>query len=315
MVEVQQQAFATVEKSEPEDVVPQERELRNDEDIADESRPGAAHLTRGNQQGAAERAVPVHVLDVGFQRRVGVVDQVVIERGAHAVEGDGLVDGAILELRRRGEVGGGAAEEAQFRIGIKAAVLDPAAEEEIAAAEVVGVGGRVRGQQVLDLSLELGAEFLIGVEREDPGSGALGDGGVLGYGEALPGFVEHLGVERAGDFDGAVGGGGVENDDLVGKLDAGQSAREIRLLILGDDGDGESLRRRQSSQGPFPFARSWHNASEVRAKYSGQKDYRIFGPERCRIFGAYKLRRGFAAISHKLFEIWLGSLGQSRATN
>src|ERR1035438_9018438 len=170
VVEVQQQAFATVEKSEPEDVVPQERELRNDEDIADESRPGAAHLTRGNQQGAAERAVPVHVLDVGFQRRVGVVDQIVIERGAHAVEGDGLVNRPVLEAGWVGKVGGGAAKQAQFGVGIETALLDPASQEEITALQVVGVGGRIAWQQRPDLILQLRAELLVGVERQNPGS-------------------------------------------------------------------------------------------------------------------------------------------------
>jgi hypothetical protein len=118
----------------------------------------------------------IHVLDVGFKRRVGVVDDVVVERGGFAVEGDGLVNWAILKMRRGGKVGGGATEKAEFGVGIEATVLDPAAKKEIAAAEVVGIGGRVRGQQVFDLCLKQGAELVVCVEREDPGTGALGDG-------------------------------------------------------------------------------------------------------------------------------------------
>ena len=97
---MQQQPLAAVEEAEPEDIVPHKGELRDEEDIADERGQRAADLAGGDQQLAAERAVAVHVLDVGFQRRIGVVDDVVVERGGFAVEGDGLVDGPIFEARR-----------------------------------------------------------------------------------------------------------------------------------------------------------------------------------------------------------------------
>ena len=155
VVQVQQQPLATVQKSEPEDIVPHECELRNEENIADKRRPGAADLAGGDQQLAAQRAVPVHVLDVGFQRRIGVVDQVVVQRGGLAVERDRLVDRPILELRRRRKVRRGAAEQPQLGVWIEAAMLDPAPQKKIAALDVIGIGGRVGGQQLLDLLLQL----------------------------------------------------------------------------------------------------------------------------------------------------------------
>ena len=147
-----------------------------------------------------------------------------------ALEGDGLVDGAIAEAGGGGEVGEVAAEEAQLGVGVEAAVLDPAAEEEIAAADEVGVDRGLVGSRSADLGLELRGELFVGVEREDPGAGALFDGGVLLGGEALPGFGEDVGVEGGGDGEGAVGGAGVDDDDLVGELDAGEGAGEVLPL-------------------------------------------------------------------------------------
>ena len=64
-------------------------------------------------------------------------------------------------------------------------------------------------------------------------------------GKALPGFGDDGGVEGAGDLEGAVGGAGVEDDDLVGELNAQESAGEVSLFVERDDGDGEQWRVRQ----------------------------------------------------------------------
>ena len=176
------------------------------------------------------------MLEVAFEGGVGVVDEVEVEGFGGAVEGDGLVDGALGEA---GEVGGVAAEEAELGVGVVAAVTDPAAEKEVAAAEKEGVEGRVGGQEGAELAAELGGELLVGVEREDPEAAALINGGVFLGGEALPRLGVDGGVEGAGDLDGAVGGAGVDDDDLVGELDAGEGAPEIGLLVVRDDGNGE----------------------------------------------------------------------------
>ena len=194
-----------------------------------------------DEEAGAEGAVAVHVLYVALEVGVGVMDDVVVEGFEPALEGDGLVDGALGEADGGGEVGGMAAEEAELGVGIEAAVAEPAIEEEVAAAEKVGVGRRVSGEESAYLYLELGGEFFVGVEREDPLRGALLDGGVLLGGEALPGFGEYLDVLiGGGDFEGAVGGAGVDEDYFVGEADAGEGAREVLLLIECDDGDGQS---------------------------------------------------------------------------
>ena len=115
------------------------------------------------------------------------------------------MDGALGEADSGGEVGGVAAEEAELGVGVEAAVANPAVEEEIAALEEEGVGRGVAGEQSADFGLEFGAQFFVGVEREDPSAGAFLDGGVFLYGEALPRLGDDGGVEGAGDLEGAVG--------------------------------------------------------------------------------------------------------------
>ena len=191
---MEQEAFAAVEEAEAEEEVPHEGELGNDTDVPEEGRPGAADRSFFYEDLSPQGAVAIHVFDVALDGGVGVVDEVVVERFELAIEGDGLVDGAVAEAGGRREVGGVAAEEAQLGVGIVAAAANPAAEEEIAAAQQVGVDGGVGGEQRTNLGLKFGRQLFVGVEREDPRAGALFDGGVLLRGEALPWFGEELDV-------------------------------------------------------------------------------------------------------------------------
>jgi len=207
-----------------------------------ESEAGAAGVTFVDDGLRAECAVAVEAFDVTLDGGVGVVDDVVLEGFGDAVEGDGLVDGAVGEAGGRSEVGGVAAKEAEMRIGVEATVANPAAEEEVAAAEEVGIGGWAAREHRADFGLEFGGESFVGIEREDPGAGASFDGEVFLTSEALPGLEEEFGFEGGSDFEGAVGGAGVDDDDLVGELDAGEGAGQIGLFVERDDGYGQ-LRR------------------------------------------------------------------------
>ena len=71
MVEVQQQAFAAVEKSEAEKIVVDKRDQRTQDDVDDAERT----LPFGDDHLRAQRRVAVHVLDVVGERRVGMVDE------------------------------------------------------------------------------------------------------------------------------------------------------------------------------------------------------------------------------------------------
>src|SRR5271165_6077619 len=59
-------------------------------------------------------------------------------------------------------------EEAQFGIGIEAAMANPAAEEEILARNPEAGSRRIRGECGADLVAECGLNFLVGIEREHP---------------------------------------------------------------------------------------------------------------------------------------------------
>ena len=71
MIEVQQQALASVEKSEAEKVVVEECGRRANDDVED----AEAHAASGDNDLRAERRVAVHVIEVVGEGGVGVVDQ------------------------------------------------------------------------------------------------------------------------------------------------------------------------------------------------------------------------------------------------
>ena len=239
VIEVEQEALAAVEEAEAEDVVPEEGEGGDEEDVPVEREQIAAGALLGDQEAGAEGAVAVHVLEVALEGGVGVVDEVVIESFSASLEGDGFVYGTFGESGGGGEVGEITTEEAELGVRIISAAADPTAEEEIAAADEEGVDFGVGGQQEADLGLEFGGELFVGVEGEDPGAGTFFKGRVLLCREALPGLGEDFGVEGGGDGEGAVGGAGVNDDDLVGELDAGESSGEVLLFVEGDDGYGQ----------------------------------------------------------------------------
>jgi hypothetical protein len=119
-------------------------------------------------------------------------------------------------------------------------VVDWAVEEEVAPGDAVGFGRRDVGlQELTEFGLEFGGELFVGVDGEDPGAGTFVDGGVFLCGEALPGFGEDLGVEGLSDLCGMVSRAGVDDDDLVGELDAGKGAGEVGFFVERDDGNGE----------------------------------------------------------------------------
>ena len=239
VIEVEQEAFAAVEEAEAEEIVSEEGESGADYHVVKEGEAGAAGVSFVDDGLRAEGAVAVEAFDVALYGGVGVVDDVMLESFGDAVQGNGLVNGAVGEAGGRSEVGGVAAEEAEVRVGVEASVANPATEEEIAAAEEVGVGGGLTGEYGADLDLELGGEGFVGVEGEDPGSGALLDREIFLTGEALPGFEEEFGFVRGGDLEGAVGGAGVDDDDLVGELDAREGAGQIGLFVERNDGYGQ----------------------------------------------------------------------------
>jgi hypothetical protein len=97
--------------------------------------------------------------------------------------------------------------------------------------------------ELLHLAGEFGGWTLIGVEEEDPGvlEGDGGESGVAVGGVVVEGAGVNLGSGCFGDSDGVVGAVGVEDVDVVGPGDRGETVREVALLVAGEDEDGDHL--------------------------------------------------------------------------
>ena len=194
-------------------------------------------LVAGDQLGF-HGGVEVVLLDpVGDALGEGVVVERVAELGDGAVDFEDLVDGA-------GVVGAFGADEADV-VGRELGVFEPGAEEVVAAADAEGCGfGRGGEGELLHLAGELGRGALVGVEEEDPGvfEGDGGEGGVAVGGVVVEGAGVDLCSGGFGDLDGGVGAVGVEDVDVVGPGDAGETAGQVLLLVAGEDEDGDHLR-------------------------------------------------------------------------
>src|SRR5690242_15297420 len=111
VVEMQKQPFPAIKKAKAEEIVPDKRKPRDDEDMPPESRAGVAGLSFVDGDLRTQRAVPVDVLDVAFDGGIGVVNQVVSKLSELAVEDDGLVNGPLGEADGRSKVRRMATEE------------------------------------------------------------------------------------------------------------------------------------------------------------------------------------------------------------
>src|ERR1035441_174544 len=185
MVEVQQHAFATVEETEAEKIVVDERCEWTQDDV-DHAEPYFAIALRHDHL-RAQRRVAVNVLDVVGERGVGVVkERSRLNSSAKSFDMNVFMDCAILELAAS------ATEQSQLWIGPVAAVPDPTTEEFIfprypQAAEVgADVEPRISNrrrmitrflaqsrqavegcQQFVQGLLQLEVEFLIGIQTQN----------------------------------------------------------------------------------------------------------------------------------------------------
>src|SRR6266566_8674315 len=118
MVNVQEQAFSPVKKSEAQDVVVEERRERAQNDVRDAET--AVFLREGHL--CTQRRIAVHVPKVVGQRGIGGVQQRVLElRGAR---GDPSFQIDSIVRVRACDYSQATAEEAQLGVGIKAAVTN-----------------------------------------------------------------------------------------------------------------------------------------------------------------------------------------------
>src|SRR5258708_38796762 len=67
MIEVQQQSFAPIKKSQAKKIIPDKRQLRNQSHIPKKRRPRPANLPLRRNNPPPQRAVPVHALKIVLQ--------------------------------------------------------------------------------------------------------------------------------------------------------------------------------------------------------------------------------------------------------
>src|SRR5205807_7181872 len=131
VVEVQQQAFAAVEKSEADEVVVDECRQRTQNDV-DEAE---AVVALGDRQLRPQRRITVHVIEVESQGWVGVMDERILEllRLLRYVR---FQFAAVVRVVA-GDKSLPPAKQSQLGIGVEAAMTNPAAEKQILARDMV----------------------------------------------------------------------------------------------------------------------------------------------------------------------------------
>ena len=142
-------------------------------------------------------------------------------------------------------------------------MADPAAPEDVAARDGVAGGLRAIGQHAQNLRPQLGADLLVGVDRQDPVVPGLGGGEVLLGGEAGPGPDDDPVGELAGDLHRAIRRLGVHDHDLVRPGQAGQAGREppSSLRVMTTAEQGARARPRGQSSSAATAARTGSTAS------------------------------------------------------
>src|SRR5450432_153033 len=145
MVEMQQQAFPSVEEAEAEHIVVDERRRWSKNNV-DHAEPHPAVFR--NDHLRAQRRVLVHVLDVIGEVGIGMVENSRVEVRDWSLDLNILVNGA------RFKSAGGTAKQAQFRIGPKTAVFNPTAEEKSLAREPIAEGESGKGDTGFALHLQ-----------------------------------------------------------------------------------------------------------------------------------------------------------------
>lgn len=151
----------------------------------------------------------------------------------------------------------GVLEESHVPRGVVAAAANPPAHEHEAAVEPVPVAAAALAlvgalpaalDDLHDFLGQLGGHVLVGVEDEHPlvAPGHVLERPVLLLGPAGLGVMElvDLGAHGLGEGDGSVGRLGIDDDDLVGPLEASQALDDVALFVLDghEHGDADGTR-------------------------------------------------------------------------
>jgi len=111
------------------------------------------------------------------------------------------------------------------------------------------VRGRA-GQHFANLLGQFGRNDFVGIEQQNPITGAVVDGDVLLLAVTRERLVdENLRSERFGNRSRAIRGAAIDDRNLIGPSHTREGARQVRLFIFGDHRDRESLRHERGRPG------------------------------------------------------------------
>src|ERR1700683_2154499 len=211
-------------------------------------------LDRGAEQCPADpdhqRAWPLQLsgLQAGVAPRVAdrlaptggeQVDEIAIERLHDALGYEPLVYRARLIVAVAPP-----AQQPMTVLGVLRRGAERAAQEDLAqrqAGELHTVG-RIC-EEALDLTAQLWAHALVGVDLEHPVPGRMIDCDVALSGEAQPGLFDDACARGPRDLDRRVGRARVHEHDLVAEANAGKAVGEALLLGAGNDASRQPRRR------------------------------------------------------------------------
>ena len=200
-----------VEKAEAQEIKLEETQRRT------EQHPGRARAPAARVQlFGLERGIAVLFGKVIREPVFGFVQQVTFQASDRCIGHHPLVDRIVAPVRVA------AVEQPQRPVGIALAVPQPAAEEAVAARELVGLETR-RPQFLEDACAQGVAHALVGIHAQHPVVACLADRELFLPAEAKPVLVHNLGIETAGDVEGGVLAARVHDHDFAGERAASQA--------------------------------------------------------------------------------------------
>ena len=153
---------------------------------------------------------------------------------------DTAIDDQPLMHEIVGEARPAAAEQAADIIRRPATMPDHLSAKTGTARQFVGIRVATRDRRT-DLGGGLGLQPLIGIERKHPVAFSQRQCAILLRAKTRPVHRGHH-PRAAGfrHFDGIVGAAAVDDDKRIGKRNRAQAALDHRLLVLGNDDDGQT---------------------------------------------------------------------------
>ena len=226
------EAGGAVEKAQPEEVEPDEPCERRQRDLRE---PGGAALAMHRRR--LQRRVAVLLGNVVGQRFGRRMQQVAVDPRRMAVDDHVLVHDVVAPARPA------PVEQAHVPVRIAFAVIEPAAEEPVAARDGERARARVVAREDFgDPRRELGRHALVGVEAQHPVVRGRGDGELLLRAEARERMVDHARAEALRDFHGIIAAPRIDDHGVRREARRFETTGQVTRGIARDDAKRQGKR-------------------------------------------------------------------------